>query len=288
MAAEQKRRRLVRVVVGLLLIVALGLGWNRLVEGMIFQPSAGASADAARLGIAAEDVFLTAADGIRIHAYWLSERAVGPGPLPRAILFLHGNAGNASHRLRNAAELASLGAEVLVLDYRGYGRSEGRATEPGVYLDARAGLAYLVSERGIPLERIVVFGRSLGGAVAVDLAQDLALAGLVLESTFTSVGDVAGSLGGPLLSLAVGARFESDAKVARLRSPVLFFHGDRDRVIDYTLGRRLFELTPGPKAFETIPGAGHNDTVRLGGRPYFQRLRAFLDQVAPARVQLEP
>jgi fermentation-respiration switch protein FrsA (DUF1100 family) len=169
---------------------------------------------------------------------------------------------------------------VLLLDYRGYGLSEGKPSEVGVMADARAGLAHLTGERGVPEERIVVFGRSLGGAVAVDLVQDRAVAGLVLESTFTSLSAMAGSIL-PLAAPFVRGRFDSQAKIARLRTPLLSLHGDRDDIVPFALGRALFEAAPEPKAFETITGAGHNDTVEVGGRAYFERVGRFLDEVAP-------
>lgn len=250
--------------------------WSRLLDRLIFQPSPGVDLRPEALGLAAEEIFLRSEDGVRIHAFWLPASAA-----TRALLFLHGNAGNASHRLPNAAELVRLGTHVLLLDYRGYGRSEGRPSEPGVYADARAGLAYLVETRGIPESRVVVFGRSLGGAVAVDLAQDRSLAGLVLESTFPSVGAVARQVLGPAGALLAGRRFESERKIGRVRCPLLFLHGDRDEVIAFSLGRRLFDVAPAPKRFETIAGAGHNDTVEVGGPRYFDRLRRFLDEVAP-------
>lgn len=259
------------------ILLAVGLR-GRLVEGLLFHPSPGAGPVSSRLGVAVEEIFLESSDGVRVHAYWLPHEGAR-----RAILFLHGNAGNAWHRLDNAAVLAEQGASVLLLDYRGYGRSEGRPSESGLYRDARAAFAHLIDERGIPARRIVVFGRSLGGAVAVDLAHDrdpdAQPAGLILESTFPSVSAVARELGGPVLAALVGDRFASDAKIARVRAPMLFFHGDRDRVIPHALGQRLFERATGPKEFETLRGAGHDDTLRIGGRAYLQRIRAFLDRV---------
>jgi pimeloyl-ACP methyl ester carboxylesterase len=243
---------------------------------MIFQPTAGADLTPQQLGLVGEDVVLDTEDGVRIHAFWL------PAPrATRALLFLHGNAGNASHRLPNAALLQRMRIHVLLLDYRGYGLSEGRASEAGVYTDARAGLEHLVRVRGVAEERVVVFGRSLGGAVAVDLAQDRELAGLILESTFTSISDVASPHFGSALASLAGRRFDSSAKIGRVRAPLLFFHGDRDEIVAYPLGRRLYELAPEPKAFEAIPGAGHNDTVEVGGPSYLERIRRFLDEVAP-------
>jgi hypothetical protein len=263
-------------VVSFLVLLALGYAmWGRLVDAAIFQPTRGVAITPAQLGIVGEDVHLETEDGVRIHGFYL------PAPASDiALLFLHGNAGNASHRLPNAAELVRLGCSVLVIDYRGYGLSEGTASEPGVYTDARAGLAHLIEQRDFPADHIVVFGRSLGGAIAVDLAQDRELAGVILESTFTSVADIARGLGGPLLGALAGRRFDSISKIDRVRAPLLFFHGDRDEVIDYTLGRRLFDAAPEPKSFETISGAGHNDTTQVGGRPYFERIRRFLAEVS--------
>lgn len=260
----------------LLALVGFALLPFSLLDRVIFQPSPGVDLTPEALGIDAESLFLETDDGLRIHAFYLP----APGA-SRVLLFLHGNAGNASHRLPNAAELAALDTDVLLLDYRGYGLSEGRPSERGVYADARAALAHLQGERGFPPERIVVFGRSLGGAVAVELAAGRPLAGLILESTFTSVSDMARDVIGISLGPLVGRRFASEEKIRRVQCPLLFFHGDRDEIVPFRLGRRLFEAAPEPKEFETIPGAGHNDTTLVGGARYFQRIRSFLDQVAP-------
>lgn len=268
------------LVIGIVSLIAFGSLYamlDSLIESVIFQPTPGADLSPETLGVDGEDVYLTAEDGVTIHAFYLPSASSD-----RAVLFLHGNAGNASHRLPNAVELMRLGSAVLVLDYRGYGLSEGRPNERGSYRDARAGLAHLI-DRGFASRAIVVFGRSLGGAVAVDLAQDRDLAGVILESTFTSVADVARGIGGPIMSFLAGSRFDSARKISRVRAPLLFFHGDRDEVVDYSLGRRLFDAAPEPKEFETISGAGHNDTTMVGGRAYFERIRRFIDEVAPNR-----
>jgi len=229
-------------------------------------------------------VFLETEDGVRIHGFWLpaqDDAGTVDENASRAILFLHGNAGNASHRLPNAALLARLGAGVLLLDYRGYGRSEGDPTETGVYADARAGLDHLTGARGLPASRVVLFGRSLGGAVAVELAQGRPLAGVILESAFTSVADMARRMLGFGLGPLTRGRFDSLARIGELRAPLLFFHGDRDEIVPHALGRALYEAAPEPKTFSTIRGAGHNDTVQVGRAPYFEKIRAFLDEVAP-------
>ncbi|MCP4006652.1 MAG: alpha/beta hydrolase [bacterium] len=256
-------------------LVGVFFMWSRIIDRMIFQPTPGVDLRPEQVGLVGEDVFLETEDGVRIHAFWLPAQGA-----TRALLFLHGNAGNASHRLPNAAELVALGTSVLLLDYRGYGLSEGTPREAGVYADARAALAYLMDELGFPENRIAVFGRSLGGAVAVDLVQERGIAGLILESTFTSVSGMTRSMLPPAAPFLNG-RFDSESKISKLRAPLLFFHGDRDEIVPYVLGQKLFEAAPEPKAFETIVGAGHNDTTLVGGRSYFERIRRFLDQVAP-------
>lgn len=260
------------------LVAGLALGAfmrGSLVESVVFQPTRGGEPPAS-LGMPVEERFLRTEDGVRLHAYFLPS----PGA-SRALLFLHGNAGHAAHRLPNAAWLAELGVHVLLLDYRGYGRSEGRPSEAGVYLDARAALRELTEVERLPERRIALFGRSLGGAVAVELARGRELAGVILESTFSSLEDAGRRLLGPLGAWLARGRFDSASRIGELRAPLLFFHGDRDEVVDYALGQRLFELAPHPKAFERLRGAGHNDTVLVGGDAYFARIGAFLDEVAP-------
>jgi len=229
---------------------------SRLVDSVVFQPSPGIDLHISDLGIEGEEVRLDS-EGVSIHGFYLP--ATHPPENARAILFLHGNAGNASHRLPNAVE----------------------PSESGAYADARAGLAYLTEEHGIPEQRVVLFGRSLGAAVAVDLARDKGLAGVILESAFPSIADVVRSVMGAPVAFLVRGQFDSARKIGKIRSPLLFFHGDQDEIIDLSLGRRLFELAPEPKQFETISGAGHNDTVQVGGRAYFARIAQFLDEVAP-------
>ena len=246
------------------------------VDRVLFQPSPGVDVSPERLGIEAESLLLETEDGVRVHAFYVPAMP----PADRSILFLHGNAGNASHRLPNAAQLARLGSDVLLLDYRGYGLSEGAPSEAGTAFDARAALAHLTDVRGFAMERIVLFGRSLGGAVAVELAQDRRLGGVILESTFTNLSDMARTLVGPFAIAVRG--FPSNERIERLRAPLLAFHGDRDEIVPYALGQQLFAAAPEPKQFETIRGAGHNDTVEVGGAPYFERIRAFLDETVPA------
>jgi fermentation-respiration switch protein FrsA (DUF1100 family) len=269
--------RLLRVVLAASLVGAGGPFFvSSLSQRLIFQPTPGLDIRPEQLGLDSENVYLESEPGVRVHAFYLRS----PGA-SRAILFLHGNAGNASHRLPNAAELVGLGAHVLLLDYRGYGLSEGEPSEAGTYADARVALEHLLNDRGLPESRIVLFGRSLGGAVAVDVAQGRKLGGVVLESTWTSARDVARAISWLPLWFLLRERFDSVSKISRVRTPLLFFHGDRDEIVPFELGRALYEAAHEPKHFETLRGAGHNDTVVVGGRRYFERIGRFLDEVVP-------
>ncbi|MDB5309202.1 MAG: alpha/beta hydrolase [Gemmataceae bacterium] len=205
-----------------------------------------------------EDVYFTSSDGVRLHG-WFAEPDRNP---PRAVvLFTHGNGGNVTTR-RQVLHLFrdQLGAAVLVFDYRGYGKSGGTPTEPGVLDDARAARRWLAARAGVREGDIVLAGHSLGGGVAVDLAAADGARGLVLEGTFTNLPDVAASHV-PLLPVraVMQARLDSLSKIRAYRGPLLQVHGDADRIVPYALGRKLFEAANEPKQFVTVPGGGHSD-----------------------------
>ncbi|MGH9721963.1 MAG: alpha/beta hydrolase [Bryobacteraceae bacterium] len=222
--------------------------------------------------IGAADVWLTAGDGAKLHGWWL------PAPDARvATLFLHGNAGNVTHRIDHMRSIASAGSSILVIDYRGYGRSSGRPTESGLYADADAAYQYLLDQGHLP-ERIIVHGESLGSAVAVNLASRKRCAGVVLEAPFSSARAVAGRVL-PLLGPMLIHSFDSRSKIGRMNVPLLVMHGDRDEVIPYDLGRDLFDAANEPKSFWTLQGAGHNDLLDVAGESYRERLVQFYKAV---------
>ena len=199
-----------------------------------------------------EERALTTTDGLRLHAWY----AAAPG-VATTLVWSHGNGGNIAGRADVLLALAARGVNVLAYDYRGYGRSEGRPSEPGVYLDAEA--AYDdVRARGVPATRIVAFGESLGGAVAIRLATVRPCAGVAVVSTFTTMRDVGRAHYGPLALLA-GDRFDSLARVRTLAAPILVAHGDRDEVVPVALGEALFAAAREPKRFFRVAGAQHND-----------------------------
>ncbi len=218
--------------------------------------------------LGAEDVWLLTADGVRLHAWWV----VAP-QASLVTLYLHGNAGNVTYRFPQIRQITAAGSSVLMLDYRGYGRSGGSPSEHGLYADADAAYLYLL-DHGYSARHTVLQGESLGTAVAVDLASRKECAGVVLEAAFTSGGDVANTVLpgiGPILFRG----FDSKSKIANIRAPLLFFHGDRDEIIPLKLGRSLFAAAPETKQFIAIPGAGHNDLVETAGSTYRERLHEF-------------
>jgi hypothetical protein len=218
--------------------------------------------------VGATDAWLRTADGLRLNAWWI------PASKARlATLFLHGNAGNITHREAHMRAIAAAGSALLILDYRGYGKSEGRPTERGLYEDAATGYRYLV-DHGYRAEQIIVHGESLGCAVAVDLAARHPCAGLVLEAPFTSGADMAQSVL-PVLGPLLFRGFDAKRKIGRIHAPLLVMSGDRDEVVPPALGRALFSAAPEPKTFWQIPGAGHNDIIEAAGARYRERLQSF-------------
>ncbi|TAJ25863.1 MAG: alpha/beta hydrolase [Nitrospirae bacterium] len=226
-------------------------------------------------GIPLEEVWFQAEDGPRLFGWYVEARGTGA-----VLLWCHGNAGNIIHRLENLVELYRLGLSVFIFDYRGYGRSNGTPSEEGLYADALAAYTYVTETRRMAPQRLVLFGRSLGAAVAVELASRQPAAGLILESPFPSVAAVVRHYyGGLPLHWFLGARFNLADRLKQISIPVLVVHGDRDEVIPIELGRQVFEAAQEPKSFYPVPGAGHNDLYLVGGRAYFQRLKQFVETV---------
>lgn len=239
--------------------------------GMVFYPYAQLETTPLAWGLPFEDVSLVTEDGIRLHGWYLPRPSA-----TKTLLFFHGNGGNISHRGESLAIFHRLGLNVLIIDYRGYGKSEGSPDEQGLYLDAEAAWRYLTEERGIAADRIIIFGRSLGGAVATYLASEVSPAALILESTFTTGRDMAGHIY-PILShvLYLRYRFDSEAHIRRLRSPLYMAHSPNDEIIPYSLGRKLYEVAPQPKRFFEMRGS-HNYGFMQSQPFYEEGLRDFI------------
>ncbi|MCU0835740.1 MAG: alpha/beta hydrolase [Chromatiaceae bacterium] len=248
--------------------------------GMIFFPTQRLDATPRDWGLAHQDVWLKTDDGLRLHGWYIPREGA-----ERTLLFFHGNAGNISHRGESVAIFHRLGLNVLMVDYRGYGRSEGSPSEDGLYRDARAAWQWLTEEQRLEPEQIVVFGRSLGATVAATLAAESTPAAVILESGFSSARDAAQALF-PVLSRVVILRYRLDAADAltRATSPVLVLHSPDDEVIPYPLGQRLYDAAPEPKRFVELRG-GHNDGFLRSQPEYERTLGAFLATLGAPRGQ---
>ncbi len=264
----------VALAVLILLVSAIAARQTKLLDRQfIFFPEKELIATPADIGLEFEDVDFSASDGTRLHGWFV------PGGGDVTLLWFHGNAGNISHRLDNIAALHKrIGLNIFIFDYRGYGRSEGSVSEKGTYLDADAALQHLRSRDDIDESKVVFFGRSLGCAVAVELATRHQPYALIIESPFTSIQGIA-RRHYPFLPLGFlfTTRYDSLSKVSQVNAPIMVLHGDRDQTVPMEEGRKLFEAANEPKRFYTIQDADHNDTYVVGGDAYFDALGHFLE-----------
>jgi hypothetical protein len=240
-----------------------------LVDRMLYYPMTYPQGDWDAQGDAdAKDVWLTTNDGIRLNGWWFRKSDAA-----FATLFLHGNAGNVTHRIDHARAILRAGSAVLVIDYRGYGKSSGRPGERGLYLDAQAGYEELI-QRGYPPKRIILQGESLGSAVATELAATRPCAGLILESPFASLSRMAGTIL-PVIGPLIAHGFDTDRKIEKIHVPLLLIHGDSDEIVPFSQGEAVFKRANQPKTFWRVSGAHHNDLFDVAGREYIPRLREF-------------
>jgi fermentation-respiration switch protein FrsA (DUF1100 family) len=242
-------------------------------DRFIFFPDSQLVATPEAVGLAHEEVYFTTSDGVRLHGWFVPATGVR-----WTILWFHGNAGNISHRLHLLQQMHRYThSNVFLFDYRQYGRSQGKISERGTYLDASAALQTLQQRFHLDPTSIVLFGQSLGSAVAIDLAQRTPCRGLILEAPFTSVADMA-ALTFPFLPIGrlLRTRYDSLRKITHVTVPILILHGDRDEVVPFSHSQRLFAAANEPKTFFPIPGASHNDVHQVGGAVYWQAWERFL------------
>lgn len=257
-----------------LMVFSFWEGWVE--RTFIFFPVRGLQYTPRDLGLPFKEIFFPTEDGLKLHGWYLPGGDAAP-----VLLWCHGNGGNISYEVENLALLHQADLGIFIFDYRGYGLSQGRPSEEGVYRDAQAAYQCLHDSLGVPSRRIVIFGRSLGGAVAMELATKVPARALILEATFTNVGDMARHHYPWLLGKKRWAhKFDSTPRLARLTLPKLFIHGDQDAIVPLWMGERLYQLAQPPKEFYRIPGAGHEDTLLVGGRAYVDHLKRFLQQIS--------
>jgi len=226
------------------------------------------------VGMDYQDVSIETADGVRLHGWFIEGRS------SRVLLFFHGNAGNISHRLESIRQFTNLGLSVLIIDYRGYGQSGGKTTEKGIYRDADAAWRYLTEDRGIAASDIVIFGRSLGASVASWLAAQHQPLALIVESSFTSVPDVAQEIY-PWLPARWLSRFNHATRdyIRDVRCPVLVTHSRDDEIIPFHHGEAIFAAANEPRTFLKLRGT-HNDAFLNDEPTYMEGVGAFLTELS--------
>ena len=270
--------RTVRVAVLAVVLVLFASEYPKLIDRyFIFRPDEGLSGDPSEVGLAFEDVRFTAADGVTLHGWFV------PGSDSTTLLLLHGNAGNIGGRLRRLADLhRRLGMNVFIFDYRGYGLSEGRASEKGTYLDAEAALDYLGTRGDVDQGRVALFGHSLGTAIAVETAVRREVYAVLLEAPFTSVRAMAAHSYPfvPGVGWIVRTKYDSLSKIEGIGTPLMVVHGDRDDTIPILMGREIYEAAAEPKRFLAVAGADHDDADVVGGEAYYEAIATFLSDAA--------
>ncbi len=230
-------------------------------------------------GTTVRDCAFTASDGTELHGWWCeptTSTAAGEPTAEMVLLWFHGNAGNLAHRADLMLELARIPVNVFIVDYRGYGRSTGRPGERGLYRDARAAWRYLREVEQVEADHIVILGKSLGGAVAVDLASEVSPAGLIVESSFASVPAMAAQHYPFVPRWLIRTKLDSLSKIGGVNCPVMVIHSRADEIVPYEHGRLLFDAAPADKRFFEVENAGHNELWLVGGEGYFSALRDFL------------
>lgn len=246
-----------------------------LLSSLLYFPSRTIIETPEQAGLDYRDLEVETDDGERLHGWWIGTQTASLGHL----LLCHGNAGNVGDRVLHAALLTAIGFDVLLFDYRGYGRSSGRPTEEGIYRDARAALSCLVEQPAVDPARVFYLGESLGGAVALDLALERPPAGLVLLSAFSGVREL-GRLHYPFVPTAlVPDAYPTLRRIHELHAPLLVLHGDRDDIVPLSQGTALFEAAPGPTRMHVFPGLGHNDLVTLAGAEFARVIASWVSGI---------
>ena len=264
------------IIIGIGIYAAISIYVYIMQSALIFYPNMPGRtliSTPENIGLAYQDVAFVTEDNIKLHGWFIpNNNAKG------TVLFFHGNAGNISHRLNSIAIFHRLELNVFIIDYRGYGKSEGKITEKGTYRDAEAAWNYLNQTQGISGKQIIIFGRSLGASIASKLATKHTPAALIIESGFTSVPSM-GQRFYPFLPIRWLTHFKYDTKenIKYISCPVMVAHSKNDEIIPYHEGREIFEAAPEPKQFLEMQG-GHNDGFIVSGTSYVKGLRSFINK----------
>jgi fermentation-respiration switch protein FrsA (DUF1100 family) len=221
-----------------------------------------------------QEISITTEDIVKITSLYLASTESD-----KLLIYFHGNAGNIYHRISALLQLQQSGINVLGVSYRGYGKSEGKPTEEGVYLDGKAIFEHAVEQMGFSKEKIILFGRSIGTTVAINTAQNKKIAGLILVSPLTSGKEQAKAGGMSFISPLAGDSFDNITKIENIKSPLLVIHGSSDRIVPYSMGKKLFDRAQVKKQWVKIEGAGHNNIQDNYKQEYWRPISQFIKNI---------
>jgi len=228
----------------------------------VFFPTKNIEFTPEQINLSFEDIYIDTKDRLKINGWFIPG-----GNVKYTLLFCHGNAGNIGDRLDKISLLHGLGMNIFIIDYRGFGRSQGRVSEDSIYLDAKAAYDYLLNSRKIKREHIILYGESIGSAVVIDLAAKEKIGGLIVEGAFSKGRDIAEKIYPFLPAFLFSNKFDSLEKIKKVNAPKLFIHSENDEMIPLSLAEKLYHAAPQPKRFVKIIG-GHN-TAFLDSQPVF-------------------
>ncbi len=262
-----------KILILLLLIIVLFVAYVRyLEENTVFHPSRELTVTPTQAGLDYDDVYFPTEDGLKING-WL----VKASNTASTLIFFHGNAGNIGDRVEKIEMFHKMGLNVFIVDYRGFGRSQGVPTEEGIYKDAIGTYDYLLTRKDIDLQKLVAYGASLGGAVAVDLASKRKVAALIIDSSFTNAADMAKAIFPFIPSFLIQAKMDSVSKINHITVPKLFLHSRTDETVPFELGEKLFRRAAEPKEFVELKG-NHNDGYVISENVFQKHMRQFLQK----------
>lgn len=263
----------IRLII-LILLAVFSISCESIINSLSFFPDTGYTVKAEKLPAYIQPVFLNTKDGIQLESLYFRHDA----GKRKIIIYFHGNAGNLYHRISEASVIYNMGHDVIISGYRGYGRSGGKPSEKGIYIDGRTVLEYVMGALHYKPEMIYIYGRSIGTTVAVDISQNIPLGGIILITPLTSASDFIKEKYPDFLAGTGSGRFLSINKITNLKSPILVIHGTDDEIIPYELGVKLYNAYPGRKKFVTIAGGGHNNLEFANPDLYWSSVKSFLEK----------
>ena len=221
-----------------------------------------------------QEIYIETIDNIKIQSYLIPDNSSD-----KLLIYFHGNAGNIGHRLQDLIRLNSFGINVFGIGYRGYGKSQGKPSEDGIYIDGKSALDYATDVLGFKEEDIIIFGRSIGTTVAINVSQDIRINRLILVTPLTSGKDYAKASGIGFVSSLAGDSFDNINKIEKVSCPILVIHGSHDKVIPFEMGEEIFNKAKSEKLFIKIEGANHNNLSTKYQDNYWPPIYMFINQM---------